>query len=99
MPTGQNSRSRDLVPLEIRAALQPGEADDFDREFQQVMAEATESLDLTIVYEMLVRWRRVARSGADPEAHRRMLARADQVMNREPLDAEPWREARARLGR
>jgi hypothetical protein len=48
-----------LTPRAIRAQLLTEEAGDFDREYRRVMAEATETLDLTPVLEMLRRWDRV----------------------------------------
>jgi hypothetical protein len=46
----------DKTPRAIRAALLPEEIGDFDREFRAVMAEATETLDLTIVTSFVERW-------------------------------------------
>jgi hypothetical protein len=82
----------------IRAALLPEERGDFDVEFRRVMAEATETLDLTGVVEFTRRWDRVARSSADPDAHRRMLADADALNAGEPVATEPWSAVKARLG-
>jgi len=86
------------APAAIREALLPEEIGDFDREYRQVMAEATEGRDLTPVLDMLERWRRIALSSRDAQAHRRMLARADQVREGAEVATEPWPETRRRLG-
>lgn len=61
------------TPRAIRAALLPEEVGDFDREFRSVMAEATETLDLTVVTAFIERWWRVAWSSGDAYGHRAML--------------------------
>lgn len=69
------------TPLEIRAALLPEEVGEFDRAWRAAQARATEALDLTEVHTVLDRWRRIARmTQADPEAHRRMLAKAERAL-------------------
>jgi hypothetical protein len=88
----------ELAPKAIRAALLPDEAGDFDREYRRAMAEATETLDLTVVLGVLRRWRRVAWSSRDPQAHRRMLAQADRLNAGESITSEPWQETKSRLG-
>jgi hypothetical protein len=88
----------DATPRAIRAALLPEEAGDFDREFRQAMAEATETLDLTSVLALLQRWQRVAWSARDETAHRRMLEHADRIAAGDEITTEPWQETRARLG-
>jgi hypothetical protein len=85
-------------PAAIRAVLLPEEAGDFDREYRQVMREATESLDLTPVLEMLERWRRVAILSQDAERHRRMLDHAERLQRGKDLSTEPWSVTKARLG-
>jgi hypothetical protein len=88
----------DLALRAIRDALLPEEIGDFDREFRQVMSEATESLDLTGVLAFTRRWRRVAASSRDADAHRRMLAQADALNAGEATATEPWSTTKARLG-
>ncbi|PZF83188.1 hypothetical protein C1I92_13890 [Jiangella anatolica] len=87
-----------VAPSAIRAALPPEEAGEFDREYRRVMAEATESLDLTGVLAMLRRWQRVVWSARDPEAHRRMLDQAARLSSGEDVATEPWTTTKARLG-
>ncbi|MGH3602675.1 MAG: DUF6247 family protein, partial [Pseudonocardiaceae bacterium] len=51
----------DVTPAEVRAALIPEEAAEFDQQWRDVMASATETLDLSEVLATLDSWRRVAR--------------------------------------
>ena len=85
-------------PREIRAALSGEEIAHLDREYRDVMADAAESLDLSDVVSMLRRWQRVAWSTQDdPDAHRHMLARADELNAGEDVPTESWRATKARL--
>lgn len=68
-------------PHEIRQALLPEEAGQFDSEWRTAMSRSAESLDLTDVYDVLQRWRDIATmTQADPGAHRRMLRRVDRIL-------------------
>jgi len=63
------------------------------------MTEATESLDLTGVLQVLERWRWVAESSRDAAAHRRMLQHADELTHGSAgVTTEPWPVTKARLG-
>jgi len=87
------------TPREIRAALTGEEIAHFDREYRRAMAEAAESLDLSGVVSMLKRWQRVAWSTRDDlDAHRQMLARADEFNAGGDVATEPWQRTKARLG-
>ena len=86
------------VPRTIRDALTPAERGDFDREYRQAMADATENLDLTPVVDLLERWRRVAASAQDAPAHQRMLDHARRLSAGELLPTEPWPTTARRLG-
>jgi hypothetical protein len=89
------------VPRSIRGVLLPEEAGDFDREFRAAMAQATETLDLTGVLQLLERWRRIAESSRDARAHRRMLDYADRLSRGDTADevsTEAWPVTRNRLG-
>ena len=89
------------VPRSIRDVLLPEEAGDFDREFRAAMAQATETLYLTGVLQLLERWRRVADSSRDARAHRRMLDDADRLGRGNTADevsTEAWPVTRHRLG-
>ncbi|WP_239114809.1 DUF6247 family protein [Planotetraspora kaengkrachanensis] len=88
----------DKTPRAIRAALLPEEVGDFDREFRAVMAEATETLDLTVVTSFIERWWRVAWSSADAAVHRAMLDQADRLTRGEEVPTRSWAETKARLG-
>ncbi len=89
----------DATPQAIRAGLLPEEALQFDHEFRQVMADATETLDLTEILSLLQRWERVAWSSRDAPAHQRMLAHADRLAAGDDVPTEPWSQTRARLDR
>ncbi len=89
------------APRSIRDVLLPEEAGDFDREYRTAMAQATESLELTDVLQLLERWRRVAESSRDAEAHRRMLRNANLLGHASTADqvtTEAWSVTRHRLG-
>jgi len=91
----------DASPAQLRAALIPEEAAEFEREGRAVMARATDALDLTEVVETLHSWRRVARltAAAGAEAHRAMYRRAAERATGQPVPAdEALAETKARLG-
>jgi hypothetical protein len=91
----------DASPAEVRAALIPEEAAEFDLQWRALMAKATETLDLSEVLETLESWRRVARLTAanGAEAHRNMYRRAATKLTGEdiPVD-ESLPRIKARLG-
>ncbi|HEY3609036.1 MAG TPA: DUF6247 family protein [Pseudonocardiaceae bacterium] len=91
----------DASPAQVRAALIPEEAAEFEREWRTVMARATETLELAEVLETLESWRRVARltAAAGAEAHRAMYRRAAARLTGETVPAgEPLADTKARLG-
>jgi hypothetical protein len=91
----------DATPAEVRAALIPEEAAEFDQQWREVMARATETLDLAEVLATLESWRRVARLTAvtGPKAHRAMYGRAAARLAEEYITAdEPLPRIKARLG-
>jgi len=88
-------------PAEVRAALIPEEAAEFDQQWREVMARATEALDLSEVLETLDSWRRVARltASAGADAHRAMYRRAAARLTDGDVPAdEPLPRTKARLG-
>ena len=90
----------DASPAEVRAALVPEEAAEFDRQWREVMARATDTLDLSEVLETLESWRRVARltAAAGAAAHRGMYRRAAARLTGEDVPAdEPLPRTKARL--
>jgi hypothetical protein len=91
----------DASPAQVRAALIPEEAVEFDQQWREVMARATEILDLTEVLQTLESWRLVARltAAAGAEAHREMYRRAAGRLTGEDIPAdEPLPRTKARLG-
>lgn len=92
----------DASPARVRAALTAEDAAAFDRQWQAVMARATEQLDLTEVYEALDVWRQVAwvTSAHGPEVYRRTLASARERLQtgERARGAMPWAQLKAELG-
>jgi len=104
-PGPRHGRSRpsfsEATPAEVRAALIPEEAAELDQQWRELMATATETLDLSEVLATLESWRRVARLTAvtGPEAHRAMYRRAAARMAGDDIPAEePLVRTKARLG-
>jgi hypothetical protein len=88
-------------PAEVRAALIPEEAAEFEREWRAVLARAAETLDLSEVLETLESWRLVAQltTAAGSEGHRAMYRRAAARLAGEDIPAdEPLSRTKARLG-
>ena len=91
----------DASPAEVRAALIPEEAKEFERDWREVMARAAETLDLSEVLETLESWRLVAQltAVAGPEEHRAMYRRAAGRLTGQDIPAdEPLPRTKARLG-
>jgi hypothetical protein len=91
----------DASPAEVRAALIPEEAAEFEREWRRVLARAAETLELSEVLETLESWRRVARltAAAGAHGHRAMYRRAAARLTGEDIPAdEPVARTKARLG-
>ncbi|MBO0850969.1 MAG: hypothetical protein J2P20_16025 [Pseudonocardia sp.] len=91
----------DASPAQVRAALIPEEAAEFDRQWREVMARATETLDLAEVHATLDSWRRVAwlTASAGEQAHRRMYRRAaGRLAGHDIPDDEPLTRTKARIG-
>ncbi len=87
-------------PRDIRAGLLPEEAGQFDSEWRASLSRAAESLDLTDVYQVLERWRSIAAmTCANPDAHRRMLRRADQILAGEQRGSVTADDQRAMIAR
>lgn len=98
---GARSPGTDASPAEVRAALIPEEAAEFEREWREVMARAAETLDLSEVLETLESWRLIAQltAAAGPEAHRAMYRRAATRLTGQDIPVnEPVTATKARLG-
>jgi len=88
-----------VSPRSIRGRLLLEEVGAFDREYRQVMARATEDLDLTPGLEMLEQWEWIARlTDRDPEAHRRALQTATRLNAGEDVPMTEWSEVKQELG-
>ena len=100
MTTATRPPFADASPAAIRAALLPEEQADFDREYQQALATAAQTLELDELAATLQAWRRIAWSTqTDPNGHRRMLRRvAERLSGQEPPAGEPLARTKARLG-
>lgn len=72
----------DTTLAAIRDALIDEERGQFERAYRDALTEAGDTLDLTRVLDVLRNYHRIAwmtqRPG--PEAHRRMLRKADEIM-------------------
>lgn len=91
----------DASPAQVRAALIPEEAAEFDHQWREVMTRATDTLDLTEVLAVLESWRRLAwlTIANGPDAHRRMYRRAAARLADDDIpDDEPLARTKARLG-
>ncbi|GAA0993216.1 hypothetical protein GCM10009555_083490 [Acrocarpospora macrocephala] len=92
-----------LVPPEknlraIRVALLPEYHPDFDRQFRQVMADATETLDLSLITDFIEHWWRLARLCGDPARHRSAMDKAARLERGEHVPTLSRAETMARLG-
>ena len=92
----------DASPAELRAALIPEDAAEFDRQWREVMTRATENLDLAEVLATLESWRRIAwlTSANGPAGYRRILAKVKHLQRTGELPAGtvPWRQLKAEFG-
>jgi len=89
-------------PAQVRAALTAEDAAEFDRQWRDAMARATDELDLTEVMHILASWRRVAwvTTSVGAERYRAALASAEhrlQTGERHP-GAVSWSQLKAGLG-
>jgi hypothetical protein len=85
-------------PAEVRAALWPEYRDDFDRAYQEALAEAGRTLDLTGLHRMVEQWRMRACLTRDQAEHRRVVRRAAELVHGEaPPEDEPVAVTEMRL--
>ncbi|MGH3930994.1 MAG: DUF6247 family protein, partial [Pseudonocardiaceae bacterium] len=89
----------DASPRAIREALIDEERTEFERDYQAAMAEASRTLELTRVLDVLRSWRRIAwitqRHG--PQAHRRMLDAATRLRAGEDVPTVPGHVVKAEI--
>jgi hypothetical protein len=103
-PEGRNPGTwADATPAEVRAALAPESAAEFDRHWREALARAADTYDLSLVHTCLDAWRRVARvtaSAGGPEGYRALRATASMALEeRQPGQVRAaWREVRVGLG-
>ena len=103
-PGGDHARRwAEASPAEVRSALAPESADEFDRQWRAALARAAETYDLGVVHGCLEAWRRVARitaAAGGVDGYRALQDAASAAREaREPRSARvPWREVRAGLG-
>ena len=87
-------------PAVIRDGLVERERVQFEQAYRAALAQAAETLDLAVVLDVLRNYHRIARLTAHHghDAHRRMLVRADGILNAggNP-DGAPLSEVRERI--
>ncbi|GAA1024567.1 hypothetical protein Aple_009050 [Acrocarpospora pleiomorpha] len=92
------SLNGDRSPRNIRACLPPADRGDFDKDYQQAMAKATEELNLSPVNDLLAHWWHMARMKATGE-YEEVLEHAtrvqEQIESGEYVPGRPLREALA----
>jgi hypothetical protein len=72
---------------------------DFDADLAAALEGVRRSLDLTGLFTMLERWRRLALAQSDPVAFRRTARRAAELLTGEPVPTdEPVAVTRSRTG-
>ncbi|MPZ67423.1 MAG: hypothetical protein GEU83_18630 [Pseudonocardiaceae bacterium] len=96
---GGQSLRRGASPHAIRSALLPEDQASFDTVYAAALADARVSLDLTALFEMLERWRRVALLQQDPARFHAVARRAAELLTGQPCpDDEPLAVTRAKAG-
>lgn len=86
-------------PAAIRDALLPEDRTAFEAAYRDVLAQARESLDLTELFRILERWRRMALLQRDPDRFGSVVRRAAERLTDEPVPQdEPLAVTRRRAG-
>jgi hypothetical protein len=86
-------------PAAIRAGLLPEDRDRFDAALDMALREVRTSLDLTDLFTMLERWRRLAVVQSDPAAFARLARRAaEKLTGSAPPEGEPLAVTRTTTG-
>jgi hypothetical protein len=87
------------TPQAIRAVLLPEDLEKFDAHFKRVMAEATETFDLSTIDDFVEHWWVTACFSLDPVAYRRANETVARLRRGEDVPgAVPMEEILARLG-
>ncbi len=96
---GGYSLCRGASPHAIRSALLAEDQAGFDTAYDGALAVARASLDLTALFEMLERWRRVALLQQDPARFHAVARRAAELLTGEPcVEDEPLAVTRSKAG-
>jgi hypothetical protein len=86
------------TPREIRAALHPEYREQFDRDCQEALAEAGQTLELAGVHDTVEHWRVRSWITRDRYEHRRVVRRAAELLTgHEPPEDETVAVTEARL--
>jgi hypothetical protein len=89
------------LPRAIRDALIDSERAEFERRYQEAMAEATRTLDLTEVLRVLDAWQDIAHKTQQHgvETHRRMLERVARLERGDEVPTAPAQDVEALIAR
>ena len=87
------------APAAIRDALLPEDRTAFDVAYQDALAQARESLELTELFRTLEQWRRLALLQRDRQRFGSVIRRAAERLTGKPVpDSEPLDRTRRRAG-
>jgi uncharacterized small protein (DUF1192 family) len=98
-PASGHPLRKGASPGAIRSALLPEDQGDFDADYEKALAGAWTSRDLTELFTVLERWRRLAVLQSEPEVFRRVARRAAELHTGTPRPQdEPLSVTRAHTG-
>jgi flavin-binding protein dodecin len=87
------------APHDIRQNLLPEDREQFDAAYEQALADARKTLDLTVLFKILEQWRRLAVLQSDRSGYRHAVRRAAELLTGEPVpEDEPLSVTRAKAG-
>ena len=94
---GRHPLAKGASPGAIRSALLAEDQAAFDVACDKALSDARDSLDLTLLFRMLERWRGIAVLQRDPAVFRRVARRAAEKLSGQPSpDDEPVAVTRAK---
>lgn len=97
--TGRHPLGQGASPEAIRSALLSEDQLEFDAALAGALEETRNSLDLTGLFTMLERWRRIAALQDEPERFVRVARRAAELLTGQPSPKdEPLAVTRAKAG-